>query len=452
MKLSLGLKLLLSLVVVGLAGTAILALLAATATEGEFISFMFDLRRQGLAAQLADYYAQNETWEGVPSSYSGRDFGIPRRMGGPGQGFIPFLLVDHEGRVVVPMPGHSRGEFISADSLVEAVPIDVAGRPVGSLILQPDTFGQDPAESAFLERVNLALGLGALGGAAAAVVLGVVLVRSITRPLRELTAGARAVAAGELETQVPVRSSDEMGELATAFNQMNANLVRSRDLRRQMTADIAHELRTPLSVILGHTEGIQEGVLPSSAENLQVIHEEAARLERLVEDLRTLSLVEAGELPLERSLIEPSELLKKASASYRASAKKKSIELAVQNADPLPTIEGDMDRLIQVLRNLIRNALHHAPEGGTITLSAAPLDGQLQISVEDNGPGIHPDDLPRVFDRFYRADKSRQRDGAGSGLGLAIAKSLVEAHKGKIWAESELGHGTRLVVELPVQA
>jgi signal transduction histidine kinase len=445
-------KLLLAFVVVGLAGTAILALLAATATEGEFISFMFDFRRQGMAAQLADYYAQNETWEGVPPSFSERSFGFPRRIGGPGQSFIPFLLVDREGRVVVPMPGHVRGELISAETLTDAVPIDVGGQSVGRLVLPSEAFGQDPAEGAFLERVNLALGLGALGGTAAAVVLGAVLVRSLNRPLRELTEGARAVAAGDLEIQVPVRSSDEMGELATAFNQMNTNLARSRELRRQMTADIAHELRTPLSIILGHAEGIKEGVLPSSAANLQVIHEEAARLDRLVEDLRTLSLVEAGELPLELSEIEPAVLLRKAAASYQASAKRKSIELAVLAEDSLPMIEADSDRFIQVLGNLIANALHHAPDGGAVSLSATPINGRLQISVADNGPGIHPSDLPHIFDRFYRADKSRQRDGAGSGLGLAIAKSLVEAHAGNIRAESELGHGTHLIIELPLRA
>jgi two-component system sensor histidine kinase BaeS len=452
MKLSLGMKLLLAFVVVGLAGTAILALLAATATEGEFISFMFDFRRQGMAAQLADYYAQNETWEGVPPSFSERSFGFPRRIGGPGQSFIPFLLVDREGRVVVPMPGHVRGELISAETLTDAVPIDVGGQSVGRLVLPSEAFGQDPAEGAFLERVNLALGLGALGGTAAAVVLGAVLVRSLNRPLRELTEGARAVAAGDLEIQVPVRSYDEMGELATAFNQMNTNLARSRELRRQMTADIAHELRTPLSIILGHAEGIKEGVLPSSAANLQVIHEEAARLDRLVEDLRTLSLVEAGELPLELSEIEPAVLLRKAAASYQASAKRKSIELAVLAEDSLPMIEADSDRFIQVLGNLIANALHHAPDGGAVSLSATPINGRLQISVADNGPGIHPSDLPHIFDRFYRADKSRQRDGAGSGLGLAIAKSLVEAHAGNIRAESELGHGTHLIIELPLRA
>lgn len=447
---SLGLKLLFAFVVVGLASTVVLAVLAARATRGEFAQFMFSLRQGGLADELTAYYEQHQTWEGLPAPSSGMTLGMSRRMRGPGPEVVSYLLVDGNGRVVVPGPGHRVGDLVGPVALQNATPIEVNGQVVGQLVTQPGAFGVDPAESAFLRRINQLLVIGAVVGTGAAVLLGALLVRSLTRPLRELTDGARAVAAGQLDIQVPVRSADEMGELATAFNQMNANLARSRDLRRQMTADIAHELRTPLSIILGHSEAIQEGVLDPSPGNLQIIHEEAGRLERLVEDLRTLSLVEAGELPLDMGEVQPKTLLQAVAARYQAAAEQKQIDLQTEAPAALPAIQADHDRMIQVLGNLVHNALRHTPAGGRVTLSAGRQDGQLRIAVNDSGPGIDPQDLPHVFERFYRADKSRQRDGAGSGLGLAIAKSLVEAHGGRIWADSPPGQGTSMVVELPI--
>ncbi|MEE9215892.1 MAG: HAMP domain-containing sensor histidine kinase [Anaerolineales bacterium] len=446
---SLTAKLLLAFVVVGLTGTAILALLAAVATAGEFGNFMFSYRRSGLTDQLADYYATNGSWEGLPRPSSNRSFGGPRPGPGGKAPFLPFLLVDGSGSVVVPGQGYDVGDLIAADSLSDGTSIDVDGEQVGILYLQSGAFNVDPAEQNFLNRVNLALAVGAVGGTAAAVVLGVVLSRSLTRPLRELTSGARAVAAGELDTQVPVRSSDELGELAEAFNQMNADLATSRDRRRRLTADVAHELRTPLSVILAHSEAIQDGVISVSAESLGVIHEEALRLERLVEDLRILSLVESGELPIEIRDYDPAALLNKAAASYRALAQEKDIHFEVRASEELPDGRFDIERMGQVLGNLVSNAMRHTPRGGQILLVAHARNSSVEIQVTDNGPGIDPEDLPHIFERFYRGDKSRQRDGSGSGLGLAIAKSLTEAQGGTIRAESQLGQGTTILLRIP---
>jgi signal transduction histidine kinase len=286
--------------------------------------------------------------------------------------------------------------------------------------------GNITQEQAFLDRVIFALIAGAVGGAAAAIVLGVVLARSLTRPLRELTLGARAVAAGELDTQVPVRSSDELGELAEAFNQMNSDLTNARDRRRQLTADVAHELRTPLSVILAHSEGIQEG-----------------------EDLRMVSLVESGEIMLEFGEYDPAALIERTTASYRSLAREKNIDLEVSTGDELPAIRIDFDRMGQVLGNLVSNAVRHTPEGGSVLISAYENNGAIEIQVIDSGSGIDPEALPHVFERFYRGDKSRHRDGTRSGLGLAIAKSLIEAQGGTIRAESQLGEGTTILLQIP---
>jgi signal transduction histidine kinase len=435
--------------VVGLTGTAILALLAASATAGEFGEFMFSYRRSGFADSLADYYATSGTWEGLPRQFPGRAWGGPRPGPQGGAQFLPFLLVDESDLVVVPAQGYQVGDYVVEGSVSGGTSIEVDGDRVGTLYLQSGAFKVEPAEQAFLNSVNIALVAGALGGAAAAIVLGVVLARSLTGPLRELTLGARAVAAGELDTQVPVRSSDELGELAEAFNQMNADLTTARDRRRQLTADVAHELRTPLSVILAQSEGIQEGVLDGSGENLTVIREEAQRLERLVEDLRMLSLVESGELPLEIGDYDLATLMERTAASYRALAREKDIDLEVGVADELPVVRIDVDRMGQVLGNLVSNALRHTPHGGNVLMEAHTQNGGVEIQIKDSGSGIDSEDLPHVFERFYRGDKSRHRDGAGSGLGLAIAKSLTEAQGGTIRAESQPGQGTTILIQIP---
>jgi signal transduction histidine kinase len=269
--------------------------------------------------------------------------------------------------------------------------------------------------------------------------------------LRDLTAATRAVAAGDLDMQVDVRSKDELGELARSFNQMSTELAHARDLRRQMTADIAHELRTPLSLILGHSEALSEGVLPPTGETLRVIHDEAKRLSRLVEDLRLLALSEAQELPLAFERASPQAVVGRAMNAHLPQARQKGISLN-GNADPdLPDINVDQDRLAQVLDNLISNALRFTPPDGAVSLSATRIPDSVQIVVQDSGPGVPAEELPLIFDRFYRGDKARQRHEGGAGLGLAIARSIVEAHGGQIRAESAPGEGLRLTIELPIQ-
>ena len=314
-----------------------------------------------------------------------------------------------------------------------------------------------PPPTSFIRRVNQALIIAAIAAIAISLLLGILLARTLIRPLRELTVATHAVAAGDLAQQVPVRSQDELGELAKSFNQMNATLAHSRDLRRQMTADIAHDLRTPLSIITGHAEGLSDGVLPADQETFDIILDEAQRLSRLVEDLRTLSLAEAGELPLHRTPTSPQLLLERTISSHTPQAQRKDITLMLEMPPILPDINADADRMAQVLGNLMTNALHYTPTQGQITLAATQQSGFIEITIQDSGPGIAPDELAHVFDRFYRGDKARQRHsngakGGGSGLGLAIAKSIVEGHGGTIRAESEQKGGARFVVTLPVVA
>jgi two-component system, OmpR family, sensor histidine kinase BaeS len=280
--------------------------------------------------------------------------------------------------------------------------------------------------------------------------LGIVLARALTQPIRALTTAIRAVAAGDLKQNVEVRSKDELGELAAAFNQMSAELDRLLKARRQMTADIAHDLRNPLTVIGGYIESIHDGVLKPTPERLDAIQAEVQHLERLVEDLRTLSQADAGELILNREPVSMPALLEGATQSYRPLADKQGIQLHIEAEDGLPEVQADPNRLARVLGNLISNSLRYTPTGGEITLKAAMQGTQhVRLSVSDNGKGIQPEALPYVFDRLYRADPARSHSEE-SGLGLAIARSIVEAHGGTISAESVPGKGTSMTIVLPV--
>jgi signal transduction histidine kinase len=217
-----------------------------------------------------------------------------------------------------------------------------------------------------------------------------------------------------------------------------------------MTADIAHELRTPLSLILGHAEAVHDGVLLPTRENFEIIREEAVRLEHLVDDLRILSLADAGELSINLQEVSAQKLLNDIQGTYLHIARQRDVKIQLDVASDMPMLNIDPGRMTQVLTNILDNALRHTPEGGRINFSARKFQDGVELSVQDNGPGIEGDDANRIFQRFYRTDSSRHRDEGGSGLGLAIAKSIVLAHNGQIWAESAPGQGLTVTIKLPV--
>jgi signal transduction histidine kinase len=282
-----------------------------------------------------------------------------------------------------------------------------------------------------------------------ALVLGIVLARALTRPIRALTVAIHAMAQGDLKQNVQVRSKDELGELAAAFNQMSADLDRLLKARRQMTADIAHDLRNPLTVIGGYVESMQDGVLKPTPERLAAMQAEVQHLQRLVEDLRTLSQADAGELILNREPVSVPALLERAAQSYRPLAEKQGITLRIEARQGLPELRADPDRMVRVLGNLLSNSLRYTPPKGEIVLKAHAADAHdILLSVVDNGRGIAPEALPYIFDRLFRADPARSR-GEESGLGLAIARSIVEAHGGSIAAESTPGAGTTITIKMP---
>ena len=245
-----------------------------------------------------------------------------------------------------------------------------------------------------------------------------------------------------------IQSRDELGELGESFNQMSTDLADSNRKRRQQTADIAHDLRTPLSVVLGYTEALSEGKLEGSQEIFNVVHQEVRHLNHLINDLRTLSLADAGDLPLNLQDISPRSLLERTASAFQEQAGSQGIDLQMQLPENPLMMRVDPERMAQVLGNLVSNALFYTAAGGRITLSAADQGENVLISVSDTGPGIDPADLANVFDRFYRADSSRQHDG-GAGLGLSIARSLVELQGGRISVQSQPGQGTCFDIKLP---
>jgi two-component system sensor histidine kinase BaeS len=301
--------------------------------------------------------------------------------------------------------------------------------------------------------IGTVFGTGASSVIGAMVVLLAVLLvaRSLVRglrgsalPIADMMEAAGRVEAGDYGARVREDGPRDLRRLARAFNAMSARLESDADERRQLLADVSHELRTPLSVIQGNVEGIMDGLYPPDRAHLEPILEESQLLERLVEDLRTLSLSESGALRLHREPTDLGALLAETVAGFGAKADAASVSLGVSTAAGLPTLELDQARMHQVMGNLLANALRFTPAGGAVEVHAATGAGDVEITISDTGSGIAPDILPRVFDRFFRAG-----DSGGSGLGLPIARSLVEAHGGSIEAESPAGGGTTVRIRLP---
>ena len=276
--------------------------------------------------------------------------------------------------------------------------------------------------------------------------------RGVATPLADVMAAADAVTEGDLGVRVETPGRGEFGRLADSFNHMARELERADEQRRNLTADVAHELRTPLHIVQGNLEGVLDGVYEPTEEHITATLEETRTLTRLVDDLQTLSLAEADQLPMSWEVVDVAELLADVRTSFSGQAEAAGIDLHVEITDELPRVTGDVGRLDQVLGNLMANAIRHTPSGGTITLRAEPSDGTVSIKVGDSGEGIPAGDLPFIFERFWRGDRSRSHaGGAGSGLGLVIARQLVQKHGGQIGVESELGKGTTVTIELPVR-
>jgi signal transduction histidine kinase len=331
-----------------------------------------------------------------------------------------------------------------------AVAVVHGGATVGTLYVDfPDKVGGAGSEL-FLDPTNRILVTITLVAGLCAMLLIVGVSFRALAPVEVLTAAARRMEAGDLSQRVEVSSHDEIGDLAHAFNSMADGLTRLEELRRQMVTDVAHELRTPLSNIRGYLEALQDGVVEPDEGVINSIYEEAMLLNRLVDDLQELSLAEAGQLGLERRPTALVDVVDGAIEAASPQAAGEDLALSVVVPEGLPLVDIDPQRIGQVLRNLLCNAMTHTPPGGEIAITAHTRGRWVAVCVRDTGVGIAEEDLPYIFDRFYRADRSRARATGGAGLGLGIVKQLVEAHGGRIEVESVVGRGTQFTFTIPM--
>jgi two-component system sensor histidine kinase BaeS len=441
------------------------ALVGGRITESEFRRYTFN--RAGLWSQqissLAGYYATHGSWEGVqdtlpPSSgRGGQGRGGSGQGGGQGGGdatgpaWQNYRVADTDGRIV----GDTRG-LPDGDSRVElqdGIPVQVEDRVVGYLLPAsntPETLPLDTFQTQFLARVETTLWIAAMAALAVALIIGGLLFRSIVAPLRRLTAASQAITAGDLTVRAPVQGQDEVAQLAHAFNRMAESLAHAEEARQNQTADVAHELRTPLTVLRGAMEAMLDGIYPTDRDNLLAALTQVQTLTRLVEDLRLLALADAGQLRLQVASLDLSAFLREIVEAHRLQAQERKVSLTLEMAPSLPIVQADRDRLAQVMGNLLGNALRYVSAGGHIRVRAVDRGREVIVAVADDGPGIPSQDLPHLFERFWRGDRARRRATGGSGLGLTIARSLVEAHGGCIWAESVEEQGSTFTFSLPI--
>jgi len=462
---SITLKLTLTFLAVSLAGVALVAIIIWSTTSLAFNQFLLERGQADFVTAAASYYQKNGSWDGVTEALIQQGLisanqAINNSGNNPGGGRLPgannatpplpFALADQNGIVVVRGGHFNIGDTVTANDLSQGAAVTVNGQQVGTVLATGGPPQADPSSARYLAQTNQALLIAGLVAAALALLLGIFLARSVTRPVRDLTAAAHAMSEGQLGQQLPVRSRDELGQLTAAFNRMSADLQRSNELRRQMTADIAHDLRTPLAVITGYLEGLRDGVLKPTPQRYEVLFNESRHLQRLVEDLRTLSLADAGELAIHRVPESPADLLERLAHAFQQQADQQKVILTLKVEASLPNISVDPERIEQVLANLVSNGLRYTPEGGEIWLIGRQEAGAVALEVQDNGAGIDPEALPHVFERFYRADDARQDDG--SGLGLAIARSVVELHGGSLTAKSAgTGQGSIFTILFPYE-
>jgi signal transduction histidine kinase len=367
---------------------------------------------------------------------------------------IDFRIVDAQGQVVGDTRGFPRGT-VSRSDLDNGVPIEAGGEVVGYLLpalKNPPDWPLDAAQVSFLFRVRRILWIGAAAALGVALIVGGLLFRSITAPLRQLTAASKAIAQGDVSARAEVRGQDEVAELATSFNEMAESLAQMERARRNQTADIAHELRTPLTVLQGILEAMLDGVYSTDHENLQTALSQTRTLSRLVEDLRLLALADAGKLHLEKDFLDLEAFLREVVEVYQLQAREQGMDLSLEAAAALPAVRVDRDRLAQVMGNLLSNSLRYLPAGGHVTVEARKGLQEIVVSAIDDGPGVPLEDLAQLFDRFWRVDPARRRATGGSGLGLSIARHIVEAHGGRIWAELTPGGGLTVRFSLPVDS
>mgnify|MGYP002681966414 CR=1 FL=1 len=476
-------QLVLAFSLVDIIAVGAIATLVLRTTDTQFRRYIThsDMQASGSGLQqLITYYDSTGSWDGIErildrATFVGQlppevpgftsspypyPYSYPRlgRSFAAAPGAVDVILADKRGRVVYDSTGEATGDRLPSADRSQALPIARDdGEVIGYLLLSlpggDDRLGE--LELRYLDRMRNILFTGAALAVGVALIMGFVLSRSLTAPLQRLAAAARAVATGDLGQRVRVEGSEEMVEVARAFNDMTLALGESERQRRNMVADVAHELRSPLTVLQGNLRAMLDGVYDLDVAEISSLYDETRLLSRLVDDLRDLALADAGQLRLALRPVDLGSLIRNATDTLASAAEGQGVTLTDRLDGDLPPVQADADRLSQVLRNLLINALRHTPSGGSVTVTAARNGGGgVEVAVSDTGEGIAPEDLGRVFERFWRSDPARTRTGGlgrmgSTGLGLSVAQSLVEAHGGRIWVESAPGRGSTFRFTVP---
>jgi signal transduction histidine kinase len=417
---------------------------AATAFFLSFSSAYNPFDRLPLITRLETYYVVRGSWDSVETVFQSQPFSLEET-----HLWKSAIFLDNDGQILAykgdfqdPMVGQT---YIS--SARDAVlPLTVNNHEIGRLVLPPSFL---PVRGRFALALLAPVGFVSIFLAILTILIGLLLLRRVVVPLSQVIAAARAVASGDLSARVPVSGPDDLRALSDTFNHMAAALELSDRERRDLLADIAHELRTPLTVIRGRLEGVVDGIYPPDEKQIVPALEETYLLERLVEDLRLLTMAETRQLQFEPRDVSLGDLAEHALGLFGAEADESSISLELTNNAPGTQIHVDPQRTEQVIGNLIGNTLRYVPNGGKIWLVLEQLEDAVSLQVNDNGPGVPEEDLPHLFERFWRGEKSRSRSSGGAGLGLAIVRQLVETQGGRITAENLSAGGLRVSITFP---
>ncbi len=449
-------KLFLSFALVVLVSVTGVVVFTRLTTVQDVSAFMFQggmTSIQDLVSTLQDYYHTHGSWQGVqnllPVTGNGRGMGMMNAMMNP-----RLRLADSSGNLLVDTAVSQASGRLSQADLSSAIALQDGGHTVGYLLPEGGVAFSPGSQAALLNQLGRSAISAGLVAGVLSLILALLLAFGLIRPVQELTRASQSLAASNLTRRVPVHGNDELATLGRSFNRMAESLEKAEETRRAMTADIAHELRTPLAVQRAHLEAIQDGVYPLTVDNLAPILEQNFLLTRLVEDLRTLALAEAGQLTLVRTPTDFTELVRRAVERFSPQAAAHQVTLTFEGAAGLPEkliLSLDPSRVEQILGNLLTNALRYTPEGGHITLTLRQEARQVCLDVLDSGPGIPPEALPHIFERFYRADRSRSRAEGGTGLGLPIALQLAQAHGGGLTAQNAEGGGALFTLSLPYE-
>ncbi len=466
-------RLTIAFAIVAVIGIGVAALLADQSVDSAFRSFIArnaaDLQNSALAEKLVAYYEEHRSWLGVSTILTATALPTQPNRQPPGQvpnqpsnqppnqppdRFNPrpsLIVADTEWHIVFDSGQRRTGETLSQSERDTATALQSQSQTIGYLLFTPGPINTlTPPEQGFIDQVRRSLLLAALIASVIGVLVGLAFSRNLTRPLDRLALAARAIAAKDLTHRVQPSGTIEVANVANAFNDMASSLQKSEELRRNLVADVAHELRTPLSVMQGSLTAQLDGVFPLDLTETAKLYDETRLLSRLVDDLRELAQAEAGQLQLNIGTIDLKGVIAATADAFNSAASEKQVNLIVAASADLPSVNADSERVMQVLRVLLTNALRHTATDGQVTIAAKAISDQVEVSVQDTGEGIAPDDLPYVFDRFWRGDKARTRENGGSGLGLAIAKQLIEAQGGSIGVESRAGKGSRFWFKLPI--